>query len=136
MRWALASLGEKERFDLVGIWINESWRDISDDLKDRLSYPKLEVLFSDGGLCIEENLLIPGMRHQRCIVYGKRDFPYLLYADGLKKMEQETFTKKLESILAMNLTQGELEKLTPEDLPRVKKLAEKTRSVTTFKYLY
>lgn len=127
MRWALASLGEKERFDLVGIWINESWRDISDDLKDRLNYPKLEVLFSDGGPGIEENLLISGMRHQRCTVHGKRDFPYLLYADGLKKREQETFTKKLESILAMNLTQGELEKLTPEDLPKVKEIAEKTK---------
>jgi hypothetical protein len=127
MRWALAWLGEKNKFDLVGIWIDESWQKIRQDLNRRLNYSNLEVLFSDGGPGIEENLLDPGMRHQRCLWHGNRDFPYILYADNLKKAQQESFKDKLKSIPAMNLRRSDLEKLTPEDLPKVKELAEKTK---------
>jgi len=127
MRWALASLGEKEKFELVGIWIDKSWKKIGHDLNDRLDYSKLEVLFSDGGSGIEENLLASDMRHQRCLWHGKRDFPYILYLDKLKKPEQRELKDKLKSISAMSLTRSRLEELTPEDLPKVKKLAERTK---------
>ena len=102
----MASLGEKEKFELVGIWIDRSWKQIRADLDHRLNYSKLEVIFSDGGAGIEENLTDPGMRHQRCIWHGKRDFPYVLYADQLKKAEQEPLKAKLKSIPTMNLTQA------------------------------
>ncbi|MCL0048422.1 hypothetical protein M1N20_03120 [Dehalococcoidia bacterium] len=127
MRWALASLEEKGKFDLVGIWIGKSWQKIRRDLNQRLNYSNLEVLFSDGGPGIEENLLAPGMRHQRCLWHGKRDFPYILYLDKLKKPQQKEFKEKLKSIPAMNLRRSDLEQLTPEDLPRVKELAQKTK---------
>ena len=127
MRWVLASLGEKKKFDLVGIWIDKSWEDIRQDLNRRLNYSNMEVLFSDGGPGIEENLLGSEMRHQRCLWHGKRDFPYILYVDKLKKAQQESFKDKLKSIPAMNLTQSRLEQLTPEDLPKVKELADKTK---------
>lgn len=126
MRWALASLEEKQKFDLVGIWIDKSWQKIRQDLNHKLNYSNLEVLFSDGGPGIEENLLDPGMRHQRCLWHGRRDFPYILYADKLKKAQQQPLKDKLKSIPALNLNQADLEQLTPKDLPKVKKLAEKT----------
>jgi len=127
MRWALASLGEQDKFDLVGMWIDTPWNEIRQDLEHRLNYSKLEVLFSDGGSGIEENLVAPGMHHQRCIWHGKRDFPYILYADKVKKAQQQPFKDKLKSIPAMNLKRSELEKLTPENFPKVKELAEKTK---------
>jgi len=127
MRWALASLGEQEKFELVEIWIDKSWKQIRADLGDRLNYSKLEVLFSDGEAGIEENLLDAGMRHQRCLWHGKRDFPYVLYADRLKKAEQEPLKAKLKSIPTMNLTQAGLERLGADDFPKVEQLAEKTR---------
>lgn len=127
MRWALASLKENGKFELVGVWIDKSWEKIRHDLNRRLNYSKLEVLFSDGGPGIEENLLASGMRQQRCTWHGKRDFPYILYADKLKKPQQGSFKDKLKSIPAMNLTQSDLERLKPEDLPKVKELADKTR---------
>jgi len=40
MRWALVSLGEKDKFDLVGIWIDKSWQKIRQDLNHRLNYPQ------------------------------------------------------------------------------------------------
>ncbi|MCL0088076.1 hypothetical protein M1N86_01780, partial [Dehalococcoidia bacterium] len=43
MRWALASLEEKGKFDLVGIWIGKSWQKIRRDLNQRLNYSNLEV---------------------------------------------------------------------------------------------
>jgi len=126
MRWALACVRENDKFELVGIWIDQSWRKIRQDLNRRLNYSNLEVLFSDGGAGIEENLLDTAMQHQRCLWHGKRDFPYILYAEKLKKAQQKPLKDKLKSIPAMNLTRSELEKLAPEDIHKVKELAEKT----------
>jgi len=127
MQWAPASLGEKEKFQLVGIWIDKSWKKIRHGLNQRLDYSRLEVLFSDGDPGIEESLRAPGIRHQRCLWHGKRDFPYILYLDKLKKPEQRELKDKLKSIPAMNLTRSRLEELTPEDQPKVRELAEKTK---------
>jgi len=127
MRWALASLGEGKPFDPVGFWVDKSWKEIKKDLEDRLDYQRLEVLFSDGGPGIEEALLEEGMLHQRCVLHGKRDFAYVLYADGLKKAEQAPLKEKLEAIPVFRFNKGKLEQLGPDDLPKVKALAEKTQ---------
>ena len=62
MRWALASQGPGHRFEPVGFWIDTEWSEIRTELEQRLDYKRLEVLFSDGGPDIEENLLAEGMR--------------------------------------------------------------------------
>lgn len=127
MRWALASLGPSCRFEPVGFWIGTDWTQIRKDLNRRLRYQKLKLLFSDGGPGIEENLLRPGMDHQRCLWHGKRDFPYLLYADGVKKAQQLPLVERLQSIPALNLTKNQLEQLRPEDRPLVKQIAHQTQ---------
>ncbi len=127
MRWALASLGAQSRFEPVGFWINSSWAEIRQDLNRRLNYRKLKVLFSDGGSGIEENLLGKGMKPQRCQWHGKRDFPYLLYADGIKKAQQAPLVEKLKSIPALYLTKAQLEELHPEDRPFIEQIADKTK---------
>ncbi|MEA1964117.1 MAG: hypothetical protein U9O41_03205 [Candidatus Aerophobetes bacterium] len=127
MRWALASLGENEPFEPVGFWINKSWNKIKKDLEARLNYDHLEVLFSDGGPGIEEALLEKGMRHQRCVLHGKRDFSYILYIDGLKKAEQLPLREKLAAIPVFQFNKEKIEELSPEDLPKVKDLAERTK---------
>ena len=127
MRWALASLGEKEPFELVGFWIDESWKDIKKDLENRLDYKRLEVLFSDGGSGIEEAFLEEGMLHQRCVLHGKRDFSYVLYADGFKQAEQASLKDKLDAIPVFHFNREKLEQLSPEDLPKVRTLIEKTQ---------
>jgi len=126
MRWALASLGEEEKFELVGMWLDTSWQKIRENLNQRLDYSKIDVLFSDGESGIEENLLSPGIRPQRCLFHGKQQFPFILYFDNLKKPQQKELREKLKSIPAMSLKASDLEKLTPKDLPKVKELAEKT----------
>ncbi|MEA3485392.1 MAG: hypothetical protein U9R03_01650, partial [Candidatus Aerophobetes bacterium] len=127
MRWALASLGENEPFEPVGFWINKSWGKIKKDLKNHLDYNRLEVLFFDGGPGIEEALLEKGMRHQRYVLHGKRDFSYILYIDGLKKAEQIPLREKLSAIPVFQFNKEKLEELSPEDLLKVKALAEKTK---------
>jgi|Deesub1362B_J571_1020462.scaffolds.fasta_scaffold00001_72 hypothetical protein len=62
MRWAFASEGVGKRFEPVGFWVGEQWSAIRKDLERRLDYGRLQVLFSDGGPGIEENLLSCGMR--------------------------------------------------------------------------
>jgi len=127
MRWALASLAENQPFELVGLWVQKSWQQIRQDLDKRLDYTRLEILFSDGGSGIIQALLAEWMRHQRCVWHGKRDFAYILYADGLKKHEQAPLREKLGQIPAFQMTKEKLEQLEPQDLPKVKALAEKTK---------
>jgi hypothetical protein len=126
MRWAMASLGSPSRFEPVGFWIDTKWAEIRKELEERMDYQKLEVLFCDGGPGIEENLLHPGMKPQRCQWHGKREFPYFLYADGFKKPEQQSLVEKLQAVPVMTLTQNDMEKLRPEDRPLVEQMVDKT----------
>jgi hypothetical protein len=126
LRWALASTGPTGRFEPVGFWVNTDWAQIRKDLNARLDYEKLDLLFSDGGPGIEENLLHPAMQQQRCQWHGKRDFPYLLYADGVKKSAQQPFREKLLSIPALTFTKQQLETLCPEDRAIITDIADKT----------
>jgi hypothetical protein len=127
MRWALASLGSESRFEPVGFWIDTDWAQIRKDLQRRLNYKKLKILFSDGGPGIQENLLRKGMDHQRCLWHGKREFPYLLYADGAKKVKQAPFLDQLQSIPIMNLSKSQMERLRPEDRPLVEQISKQTQ---------
>lgn len=125
MKWALASCGENKVFEPVGFWISKDWKEVRKDLQARLNYGSLEVLISDGETGIEA-LLEEGMRHQRCVWHGKREFPYFLYLEGLKKKEQAPFVEKLKGIPVFELSKTQLEELSEEDLPRVKELADRT----------
>jgi len=127
MRWALASVGPGKPFEPVGFYIGQGWAAIRRDLEKRLAYDKLEVLFSDGGPGVEENLLAPGMRLQRCLWHGKRDFPYILYQEGLKKAQQEPFKDLLKAIPAFGLTDTRLEQIDLQDYSQVQKLVQQTR---------
>jgi len=133
MRWALASKGVNQPFDIVGVWVDKSWEFIAEDLKERLDYEKLEVLISDGESGIKENLLVEGMRHQRCIFHGQRDFSILLYQDGLKKKEQEPFVEFFKQIPAVSFIQSDMEKVSPDDKPYIDELCERTEK--SFKLL-
>lgn len=127
MRWALASLGSESRFEPVGFWIDTDWVQIRKDLERRLTYKKLKILFSDGGPGIQENLLRKGMDHQRCLWHGKREVPYLLYADGAKKTKQAPFLDQLQSLPIMNLSKSQMEHLRSEDRPHVEQIFKQTQ---------
>jgi len=133
MRWAFASTGINKPFDIVGVWVDKTWEAISKDLKERLNYDNLEVLISDGESGIEENLLSEGMRYQRCIFHGKRDFSFLLYQDGLKKKEQEPFVEFFKQIPAVGFIHSDMEKVNPDDRPYIDELCERTEK--SFKLL-
>ncbi len=127
MVWALASEHSSGPFEPVGFWNDTEGAHIRKDLEQRLEYSKTEVLFSGGGPGIEENLLRPGMEHQRCLWHGKRDFPYLLYADGAKNQENRPLVEKLKSLPLMRLTKSKLEQFRPEDHPRIEALITQTQ---------
>jgi len=127
LRCIAASLGENQPFDMIGFWVDTKWKDIRKSLEKQIDYGSLEVLFHDGEGGIVEALLAEGMRPQRCLLHGKRDFPYALYSDGLKKAEQAPFKDKMEAIPAFRLNRERLEQIAPEDIPVVKELSEKTK---------
>lgn len=124
MRWAMAAEEVSQPFELVGFWINTDWAAIRRDLERRLNYRRLRVLFSDGGPGIEENLLSSTMELQRCLLHGRRDFSFLLYADGIKGQAQERFRDLLDQNPLSHLRQTDLETLQPGDEPLVRKLVK------------
>jgi hypothetical protein len=123
-RWALASEEVRRRFEPVGFWVDKDWKFIPKDLEKRLDYDKLEVFFSDGGPGIEFNLLAEGMRYQRCVWHGKRDFEILLYQDGAKREEQEPFHALMKKISLFSLTKELLEGVLPPEKELVVKLVD------------
>jgi transposase-like protein len=127
MRLALASEGPGRAFKPVGFWVDTGWDVIRKDLEKRLTYEKLEVLFCDGGPGIEENLLAEGMRLQRCLWHGKRDFPFIMYSDGLKKAEQQPFQSLFGHIPVFDLTKERLEKIDPADQETIQQLVQQTQ---------
>ena len=127
MRWALASFGPSSPFEPVGFWIDTDWKTIRKDLNQRVNYKKLKFLFSDGGPGILESLLASRMKPQRCLWHGKREFPYLLYADGAKKRKQKPFLEKMQSIPVFHFTQAHLEQLRPEDRPQIAQITQQTQ---------
>jgi len=128
MRWAWASEGVGKPFELVGFWVGDDWTTIRRDLSRRLNYGRLRMLFSDGGLGIEDNLRSAGMESQRCVWHGHHDFRFLLYADEVKGPAQREFLELLNRNPLFHLRQAELETLKPEDEPLVRKLARTIRS--------
>jgi len=127
LRWAWAAEGVGQPFELIGFWVGKDWSAIRRDLDGRLSYRRLRMLFSDGGPGIEENLRTATMGYQRCLVHGKNDFRFLLYADHVKGKRQESFLKLLDQNPLFQLRQADLEELRPEDEPLVRRLVRTIR---------
>jgi len=127
LRWALASTGEGQPFDFVGIWIDRTWTAIAQDLQKRLHYNGLEVLVSDGESELIQTLRKPGMRLQRCVVHGRRDFPFILYADHLKNKKQTPFINLLDSIPALHFTKESMETLQSKDKSKIRDAIQKTK---------
>ncbi len=125
-RLLLASTGVNHPFQPIGVGVNSSGEKIGEELTTLIDTTHLEVLFADGEPGIEA-LLLPGMRFQRCLVHGRRDFPFLLYADGLKKKEQLPFTQHFDSLPVFSFPQKKLETLNSQDIPQVLEAIGKTR---------
>ena len=125
-RLLLASTGVNHPFQPIGVGVNSSGEKIGEELTTLIDTTHLEVLFANGEPGIEA-LLLPGMRFQRCLVHGRRDFPFLLYADGLKKKEQLPFTQHFDSLPVFSFPQKKLETLNSQDIPQVLEAIGKTR---------
>lgn len=127
LRWAWAAERVGQPFELIGFWVGKDWSAIRRDLDGRLNYRRLRMLFSDGGSGIEESLRSATMDYQRCLVHGKRDFRFLLYADHVKGKKQESFLQLLDQNPLFHLRQADLEALRPEDEPLVRRLVRTIR---------
>ncbi len=123
----MASTGEGQPFDFVGVWIDRTWTAISQDLQKRLHYKGLEVLISDGESDLIQALRKPGMRLQRCVVHGRRDFPFILYADHLKNKKQMPFINLLDSVPALQFTKESMESLQSKDKSKIRAAIQKTK---------
>jgi hypothetical protein len=120
VRFAYASTGENQPFELVGLWIEKSWKDCAMELYSRMSTERLDVLISDGEEGILSAFLMPHMRPQRCHVHALRDLSYVLYGDGQKKAQQKEIFEELRKLPLIGCTQEDFEELTTESISTVK----------------
>lgn len=67
------------------------------------------------------------MRYQRCLWHRKREFPFILYAEGLKKAEQKPFKSMFDEIPLFEITKKKLEKIDPDDKHTIQELAQKAK---------
>jgi hypothetical protein len=126
IRFAYAAVRENSPFELVGMWVNKEWSECSKELYSRMSTERLEVLISDGGPGIEDAFLLPGMRTQRCQWHGKRDLSFILYADGVKKAQQEEIMAAFNAIPLTGLMKQDVENLREEDASKLNDLRQGT----------
>jgi hypothetical protein len=84
----------------VKVYVDQSWDVIGKELKSQISVEQLKgcVLLSDGEPGIEENLMVEGMEHQRCLWHGWKDLGYMLWAEGMSKEERDTITGQLKKL--------------------------------------
>ena len=122
VRFAYASTGDGRPYELVGLWVGKDWKACADELYSRMSTGQLEVLICDGEEGISSAFLRPHIRHQRCQWHALRDLSYILYADDLKKPEQEPIISAFKSIPMVGCTQLDFEELTGESISTVKKI--------------
>jgi hypothetical protein len=115
IRFAFASVGEGRPFELVGMWVQRSWKECAQELYSRMSTDRLEVLICDGGPGIEEAFIMPGMRIQRCQWHGKRDLSFILYQDGVKKAQQQEIMDAFANAPLVGLHKDDIENLKKED---------------------
>jgi hypothetical protein len=126
IRFAFASVGEGRPFELVGMWVNKAWKDCANELYQRMSTDRLEVLICDGGPGIEEAFVVPGMRMQRYQWHGKRDLSFILYQDGVKKVQQQEIMDAYSGIPLVGWNKEKLEMLRTEDTGTLTDLRQKT----------
>ena len=126
IRFAFASVGEARPFELVGMWVERSWKECAGELYSRMSTDRLEVLICDGGSGIVDAFCIPGMRVQRCQWHGKRDLSFILYQDGIKKAQQQEIMNAFAAIPLAGLNKDTIESFKEEDTDTLKDLRGKT----------
>lgn len=126
IRFAFASVGENKSFELVGMWVEKSWKDCAQELYSRMSTDRLEVLICDGGPGIEDAFALPGMRIQRCQWHGKRDLSFILYQDGVKKAQQQEVMKAFAAVPLVGWDKEKIETLREEDFKTLGDLQGKT----------
>lgn len=68
-----------------------------------------------------------GMALQRCFLHGRRDFSFLLYADGVKGRVQKPFRALLDQNPLFHFRQADLEMINPKYAPVVRKRIRKIR---------
>lgn len=126
IRFAFASVGEGRPFELVGMWVERSWKECAQELYRRMSTDRLEVLICDGGPGIEEAFTVPGMRVQRCQWHGKRDLSFILYQNGVKKTQQQEIMAAFAAAPLVGWDKEKIESLRKEDAETLGDLREKT----------
>lgn len=126
IRFAFASVGEGRPFELVGMWVQRSWKECAQQLYSRMSTDRLEVLICDGGPGIEEAFAVPGMRIQRCQWHGKRDLSFILYQDGVKKAQQQEIMDAFAAAPLVGLHKENIESLRKKDTETLCSLRKKT----------
>lgn len=105
----------------IGSWVDTAWEDIERQVKRRIrsnpQQPPLLIYDGEQGL---EHFLAGAVRgHQRCTWHAVRGLYHAMWEDGQRKKEIQPHKKQLSKIVAVEIPEGDYDRLAPEAIEEV-----------------
>ena len=115
----VVEIGENGRVRPLGVWAGRSWKEISEEVGDRLEgQPHLFV--SDGERAMEEWLGKLAERANRCHWHLPRGSGFALWGDGAPKAERDALAGRLRRVLAIEIPEEDVESVSAEDKEKMR----------------
>jgi len=113
----------------LGSWVNRSWEEIEQELKERFKNDeKLNIpSIFDGEPGLEHFLEDVVERTQRCTWHAPRGLYHALWEDGLKKVDSQPFQNYLQELIGIEIPEEDYELLREEDKQGVKDQYEQSK---------
>jgi hypothetical protein len=107
-------IGENGRLHPLGVWAGASWKEISEELKDRQA-GQAKMFISDGERALENWLGRLAEDQSRCHWHLSRDAGYAMWQDQAPLSERKETQKELRRLLAIGIPEKDLEQVSPEE---------------------
>lgn len=117
----------------VGAWSGKSWQEIGEDLTSgpQETWPKADVLVSDGEPGLAEGLASLVNDQQRCQWHAVRDLNFMLLRDKADKTERRGLQEELALTLGLEIPDEDLEPVTTDDRRELDRYVQDARTHLT-----
>ena len=119
----IIGITESGNLEPIGSWVNTEWSEIEKQVEDRIKTdPKQPPLFLyDGEPGLEGFLAGKTKAPQRCTWHAPRGLYHAMWEDGHGAKEIRPHQKKLAKIVAVEIPEGDYDKLSPDAIEAVRK---------------
>lgn len=118
----LVGITAKGRLEPIGSWTDTSWEEIEKQVRQRIKKPPEDkpLFINDGEPALEEFMTDMFRGSQRCTWHGPRGLYYAMWKDGHGKKEIRPHQEHLAQIVAVEIPEGDYDRLAPEAIEAVR----------------